>query len=224
MKKITISVLAASLLMALPSVAAVVTRDVVKETLSREIKIDETATHTAKDLSLAQTALSRIAKINVESAGLNKTLSTNLGEIKVVNIAKAIDQSARVMADSTKISNEQDAKAIEILKTIEASNQAYAEGLSLVSAKISDINSEGGKAVAKILVMGRETALGNLDVKQSESYTKMMRAMTEALRQGQAKTSEDALDKGLVQMGMDKAQKIKELVSCVNLLVLILNQ
>lgn len=210
------SVLAVSVLMALPAAAAPMSRENVRDVLSREAKVDEKIEIKGHEAAVLHSSLSRVAKSSVDSSGLSVVLETNLGKVQVLAIAKAIDLSDRAISDSTKIANDKDAKASELLKAIEASNQTYAEGMSIVAGKLHDATSEAGQAVSKVLVMGREIARGNLDVKQAESYEKMMRAMTDVLKSGQARTSEEALDKGLEQMGMDKAQKRKELVSCQN--------
>jgi hypothetical protein len=213
MKKIVMSLLTATVLMSLPAAAAPVTREKVRETLSAEIKIDTAKAATKVEIDTATREMARLAP-GADSAGLGGVLHTNLGEIPVAKIALAVAQSSKVLDDSTKVGSNHDESTKEMINAVHNANLAYAKGLSEVASRISDANSEAGQAVAKVLVQGREIASGRMDVKQAQSYTAMMEAMFDVLSGPGKKSSEQALEEGLARMGLDKAAKIKELISC----------
>ena len=218
MNKTMASMLIASLLVSF-SVHALEARseDEIRENLAKiQVESDETALNRDKDLILSN--LNSVARSsNAEAAvGLSRTLTSSVGSVNVLAVADLIIKAHRDLADSTKISNKLDASAAKMKSNLDAGLEVYAKGLGLIAARIpsGDMNSDGAKAVAKVLLMGQEMAQGRLSAEQVKQYTDLMQGMHDLLDQGKARTSQEALKMALAQLGYDADGKIAELLKC----------
>ena len=172
----------------------------------------------AADLSDSLVTLGSQASSATLTSALNRGLQTNEGSLSVIQVASVIVKSSNTLKDSRQVGTNLDKGALEMKSSIESSNQAFIQGLGIVVSKIDNENSDAGKAVAKILMMGREIAQGKLStVEQVRSYDELMRAVTQLLETKAAKTSEEALTMALKNLGLNKEQadqKLKDLLGC----------
>jgi uncharacterized protein YjiS (DUF1127 family) len=172
----------------------------------------------AADLSDSLATLGSQASSATLTSALNRSLQTNEGSLNVIQVASVIVKSSNTLKDSRQVGTNLDKSALEMKSSIESSNQAFIQGLAIVVSKIDNENSDSGKAVAKILMMGREIAQGKLStVEQVRSYDELMRAVTQLLETKKAKTSEEALGMALKDLGLTKEQadqKLKDLLGC----------
>jgi uncharacterized protein YjiS (DUF1127 family) len=172
----------------------------------------------AADLSDSLATLGSQASSATLTSALNRSLQTNEGSLNVIQVASVIVKSSNTLKDSRQVGPNLDKSALEMKSSIESSNQAFIQGLAIVVSKIDNENSDSGKAVAKILMMGREIAQGKLStVEQVRSYDELMRAVTQLLETKKAKTSEEALGMALKDLGLTKEQadqKLKDLLGC----------
>jgi hypothetical protein len=227
---ITSALTAAVLMNASVAMAAKVTESKMRETISRSVKENkesEILAQGAKKLEEIKTGLARSSadgsKSSSYTAGLNKQgLVTDINgaidvNVSVIEIADAVVTASDVIKDSRVISDtELDTKASQLKTNLTAGLQAYSRGIGLIAGKISSPKSASGKAVSKILLMGREMARGKLSAEEAASYTKLMQLMTDAIQSGQANTAEKALELALkgYDKSIDVAKKIEELLGC----------
>ena len=205
--------------------AAMLKAENVRDTMNKQVKVTREADILSKagrkeeiltQLGQASNGLSS-SKL---TAGLSKTVTTTINgkeeQIKMLEIADSIARAHEVLKDNTIIGNDLDAGAAKLKTNMEAAVQTYAQGIGLVAGKIRDTNSNEAKAVAKILVMGREIVRGKLSADEAQSYTELMQLMVQSIQSGAAKTAEEALAISLKQYDnkIDIAKKIDELLGC----------
>ncbi len=203
---------------ALPIAHEVRTHDDVKDRLFNEVaKRPEEAHEKVMALKEIHDKLVVVsgkgAHSSMDTASLGSSFALNEGSVSVAAVAKSLIRSDAILKDSRIISNNIDAKAKELKEAIHQSNQTFSENLGLVAGKILKPHTSEGKAVAKVLKMGQEIAEGKLDAKEAHSYEKLMRGMSELLRTGQAKDSEQALEMALKAFG-DEKDLVKKLEDC----------
>ena len=221
MKKFITSALVATTLMSLNVLAGPMkAKEDLSDILDREITIDRTTETKAMSLDLIHTKLASIAATGDSNSSMNlaglrrSNLETSEGPMNIVDVAQAIIASHEILNNSNKVGNDLDKGASDLKISIEDSNKIFADGIGIVAGKIHDTSSDNGKAVLKVLLMGKEIARGNLTVEQSNSYSTVMNGMTQLLRTRRDITAEDALLMTLDQLGMKKDQKIQELLGC----------
>lgn len=220
------AILATAVLMNLSvASAASLKAEGVRDKMNKEVKVqkesDILANAGRKEAILTQLGqASNGVKATILNAGLSKTVSTVINgkeeQVKMIEVADSIARAHEVLKDSTIISNDLDAGAAKLKTNLDAAVQAYAQGIGLVAGKIRNANSNEAKAVAKILVMGREIVRGKLSAEEAQSYTELMQLMVQSIQSGAAKTAEEALSIALKQYDnkIDVAKKIDELLGC----------
>lgn len=205
--------------------AAMLKAENVRDKMNAEVKISKEADIRAKSGRTEEilTQLGRASnglKSTTLNAGLSKVLTTTINggevQVKMIEVADSIARAHEILKDNTIIGNDLDAGAAKLKTNMEAAVQAYAQGIGLVAGKIRNANSTEAKAVAKILVMGREIVRGKLSADETQSYTELMQLMVQSIQSGAAKTAEEALSIALKQYDnkIDVAKKVDELLGC----------
>lgn len=216
MKKTFTALLISSVLISLTAAAAGGMKAIeLSDILNKDVKVAQDAQIKSLKAEGLSDAMGKISRGGAaDKATLAIVLQTNEGDLAVADVARALVSSHTTLNDSIKVSNDLSPEAIALKKAVESGNEAYAQGLGVIASRISDNKTDAGKAVAKVLMMGKEVAAGNLSVAESGSYETLVRGMTSLLKTGQAKTAEEALQATLKSLGFDVAAKIQELLGC----------